>query len=56
MKRFLNYLRTFIILFNLKWGFPHGAKVVKNLRANAGGSYSIPDLGRSPGEANGNPL
>ena len=55
LKRFLNYLRTFIILFNLKWGFPHCAKVVKNLPANAGGSDSIPDLGRSPGEANGNP-
>ena len=30
--------------------------VVKNLPANAGGSGSIPDLGRSPREGNGNPL
>ena len=56
LKRFLNYLRTFIILYNLKWGFPHGAEVVKNLLANVGGPDSIPDLGRCPGEANGNPL
>ena len=33
-------------------GFP-GGSVVKNLPANAG---SIPGLGRSPGEGNGNPL
>ena len=32
--------------------FP-GGSVVKNLPANAG---SIPGLGRSPGEGNGNPL
>ena len=32
--------------------------MVKNLPANAGdmGSGSIPGLGRSPGEGNGNPL
>ena len=47
LKRFLNYLRTFIILFNLKWGFPHGTKVVKNLPVNAGGSDSIPGSGIS---------
>ena len=30
--------------------------VVKNLPANAGDVSSIPGLGRSPGEGNGNPL
>ena len=29
---------------------------VKNLPANAGDAGSIPGLGRSPGEGNGNPL
>ena len=36
-------------------GFP-GGSVVKNLLANAGDVDSIPDLRRSPGEGNGNPL
>ena len=39
-------------------GFPDGT-VVKNVLANvedAGDSGSIPGLGRSPGEGNGNPL
>ena len=30
--------------------------MVKNLPANAGDVGSIPDLGRPPGEGNGNPL
>ena len=30
--------------------------MVKNLSANAGDAGSIPGLGRSPGEGNGNPL
>ena len=30
--------------------------VVKNLLANAGVAGSIPELGRSPGEGNGNPF
>ena len=30
--------------------------MVKNLRANAGDLGLIPELGRSPGEENGNPL
>ena len=33
-----------------------GGSVVKNLCANAGDWSSIPGLGRSPGEGNGNPL
>ena len=36
-------------------GFPDGS-VVKNLPANAADAGSIPGLGRSPGERNGNPL
>ena len=36
-------------------GFP-GGSVVKNLPANTGDMGLIPDLGRSPGERNGNPL
>ena len=36
-------------------GFP-GNSVVKNLPANAGDTGSIPGMGRSPGEGNGNPL
>ena len=30
--------------------------MVKNLPANAGDVSSIPELGKSPGEGNGNPL
>ena len=37
----------------LGWGFP-GGLVVKNPPANAGDVDSIPGLGRSPGEGNGN--
>ena len=33
----------------------HGGSVVKNAPANAGDAGSIPVLGRSPGEGNGNP-
>ena len=36
-------------------GFP-GGTMVKNLPANAGDAGSVPELGRSPGEGNGNPL
>jgi len=36
-------------------GFP-GGSLVKNLPANAGDMGSIPGLGRSCGEGNGNPL
>ena len=44
-------------LFPLPW-FSHtvGGSVVKNLLAIAGDAGSIPGLGRSPGERNGNPL
>ena len=33
-----------------------GVSMVKNPPANAGDVGSIPELGRSPGEGNGNPL
>ena len=33
-----------------------GGSVVKDAPANAGDLGSIPDLGKSPGEGNGNPL
>ena len=36
-------------------GFPDGS-VVKNPSANTGDVGSVPGLGRSPGEGNGNPL
>ena len=36
-------------------GFP-GGSVAKNLPASAGEVGSSPDLGRSPGGGNGNPL
>ena len=38
-----------------KWDFP-GGSVVKSPPANAGDEGSIPGLGRSPEEGNGNPL
>ena len=41
--------------FTLYWGFPRGS-VVKNLPANAGDVCLVPELGRFPGEGNGNPL
>ena len=36
-------------------GFP-GDSVLKNLPVNAGVASSVLELGRSPGEGNGNPL
>ena len=41
------------LMYNL--GFPCGS-VVKNPPASAGELGSIPGLGRTPGEGNGNPL
>ena len=40
-------------LIHTYWGFP-GSSVVKNPPANAGDVGSIPELGRSPEEGNGN--
>ena len=41
-------------LFKLHMGFPHSS-VGKESAFNAGDLGSIPGLGRSPGEGNGNP-
>ena len=48
----------FPLCLHFPMGFP-GGSVVKSLPANAGDSGdrgSIPELGRSPGEGNGDPL
>ena len=42
-------------MFTPSWGFPGGSEV-KVSACNAGDLGSIPGLGRSPGEGNGNPL
>ena len=44
-----------ILLFTIRVGFP-GGLMVKNPLADAGDTGSVPGLGRSPGEGNGNPL
>ena len=48
-------LREFDIHPRWLWDFP-GGSVVKNPLTNAGDPGSMHDLGRSPGEGNGNPL
>ena len=49
-------MTCFLISDNLAvWGFPGGSEV-KGSASNAGDLGSIPELGRSPGEGNGNPL
>ena len=45
----------FIILFNCTQGFPCSS-VGKESACSAGDLGSIPGLGRSPGEGNGDPL
>ena len=40
---------------NTPWGFPDGSDG-KEYACDAGDWSSIPGLGRSPGEGNGNPL
>ena len=40
---------------NKYWDFPDGS-MLKNPPGNAGDTGSTPELGRSPGEGNGNPL
>ena len=54
----LTHTHIYICLCIYKWVF-QVALVVKNLSANEGDvkeAGSIPELGRSPGEGNGNPL
>ena len=57
MKDLLNYLRQIIKTCKIKnrWDFPGGSDG-KASAYNAGDPGSIPGLGRSPGEGNGNPL
>ena len=43
------------MLFTIRVGFP-GGLMVKNPLADAGDTGSVPGLGRSPGEGDGNPL
>ena len=55
----MTYTVFFIILITVSIRTSQVALVVKNLPANAGDirdAGSIPGLGRSPGEGNGNPL
>ena len=44
-----------LVIIRLCLGFP-GSSVVKSLPAKAGDVRSIPELGRFPGEGNGNPF
>ena len=46
---------VFMCVYVCIWGFP-GGSVVKNPPDNTGDSCSIPELGRYPGEGNGNLL
>ena len=48
-------MTTYLICLDLTWDFPGGSDG-KVSACNAGDSGSIPGLGRSPGEGNGNPL
>ena len=47
--------KDYLIYIVYTMGFP-GGSVVKNLPTNTGDTGSIPGLGRSPGEENGNPF
>ena len=48
-------LSSLTLCIYLCWGFPSGSEV-KNVPTNAENVGSIPGLGRSPEEGNGNPL
>ena len=43
------------MVLSLNIGFP-GGSVVKNMPSNARDAGSVPELGKCPGEGNGNPL
>ena len=49
------YIYMYVCIYVCIWGFP-GGSVVKNPPDNTGDACSIPELGRFPGEGNGNPL
>ena len=53
--RLNTHLKRFGHVYLYMWGFPGGSEV-KVSASNAGDLGSIPGLGRSPGEGNGNPL
>ena len=48
-------MHTFDLTVLPSWGFPGGSGS-KEAACNAGEPGSIPGLGKSPGEGNGNPL
>ena len=48
-------LLAYMCMFIINVGFPGGSEV-KASACNVGDPGSIPGLGRSPGEGNGNPL
>ena len=52
---FILHCASFKCNYKRLWGFPSDS-MVKNLPADAGDAGSILQLGRSPGEGNGNPL
>ena len=51
----INHLMDFGVIYTFWWDFPGGSEV-KASAWNAGDLGSIPGLGRSPGEGNGDPL
>ena len=53
--RNVHFIFIVFMLCYLSLGF-RGSSEVKNLPFNAGDASSIPELGRSPGGRNGNPL
>ena len=52
------FFRRFSVCLKLAAGFPGGSAVKKKKKSTCitGSSGSFPELGRSPGEGNGNPL
>ena len=54
-REFVHTVAISVKISSLYWGFPGGSDG-KESGCNAGDLGSIPGLGRSPGEGNGNPL
>ena len=50
------YVYTYTYVYTYMYVYIYTHTAVKNLPASAGDQGSIPGLGRSPGEGNGNPL
>ena len=55
LQKYRRDLENFLSTTCLQWGFPDGSDSKKSV-CNGGDPDSIPGLGRSPGEGNGNPL